>query len=417
MFRFLHAADLHLDSPMLGLSNRPGAPVDEIQGAGRRAFSRLLDCALSEPVDFVVLAGDIYDRDWKDWETGQFFRRGMVRLAEAGIPVYLISGNHDADSTISRQLSLPANVHVFPSDAPSTVEPEPWPVAIHGMSFPRPAVTENLVPWYPSPVAGKFNLGLLHTSLTGAEGHDSYAPCRMTDLTQKGYDYWALGHIHKPAIVHEAPWIVYSGNIQGRSVKECGERGCRIVTVDDGGEVTACRWEPLNVVRWAVVSVDASGLAALDDIVDACRQPLAQELTAAGDGLLAVRLQITGATPLHGALVSRPDRLEAELVAHAEEVGRDRIWIERVRLQTTPKISLEELAQSDGLTKVVVEAITTSPTEPQNIPKDITTMLGLLPPHVREELEAELTGPGRRATTEAACSLILDRLTATTTLS
>src|SRR5690606_12377027 len=125
----------------------------------------------------------------------------------ADIPVFLISGNHDAASVISRKLTLPENVHVFSSSKPQTMEPGRWPVAIHGMSFPNREVKENLVPRYPEPISGRFNLGLLHTSLAGREGpHDTYAPCSVADLLAKGYDYWALGHIHQPQVVHEDPW-------------------------------------------------------------------------------------------------------------------------------------------------------------------------------------------------------------------
>jgi DNA repair exonuclease SbcCD nuclease subunit len=192
---------------------RDETATSELLGASRKAFDNLIRLAIDEAVDFVVIAGDVYDRDWKGYETGLFFRKGMVRLQEAGIPVFQIAGNHDAASVITRKLSLPENMHSFSSRKTETVEPEAWPVAIHGMSFPNRAVEENLVPGYPSAVPGKFNLGILHTSLAGREGHDTYAPCSVNDLTAKGYDYWALGHIHQPEVVQEDPWIVYAGNL------------------------------------------------------------------------------------------------------------------------------------------------------------------------------------------------------------
>jgi DNA repair protein SbcD/Mre11 len=201
MFRFVHTADLHLDSPLRGLSSRQGTPVEELRGASRKALDRLIDLAISERVDFVVIAGDIYDQDWKDYNTGLFFRSRMAKLQAAGIPVYMISGNHDAASIISRKLTLPCNVQSFSSRSAETFVLDSLPVAIHGMSFPNRAVEENLIPRYPAPVAGKFNIGLLHTSLAGAPGHDTYAPCSVEDLVAKGYDYWALGHVHQPAVV------------------------------------------------------------------------------------------------------------------------------------------------------------------------------------------------------------------------
>jgi len=172
MIKFIHAADVHLDSPLRGLSRYESAPAESIRDACRRAFENLVELAIKEKVAFVLLAGDLYDGDWKDYSTGLFFRSRMVRLQQAGIPVFLIAGNHDAASVISRKLSLPENVRSFSSHKPETMQPEHWPVALHGMGFPNRAVDENLVPRYPAPVPGKFNIGILHTSLAGNAGHE-----------------------------------------------------------------------------------------------------------------------------------------------------------------------------------------------------------------------------------------------------
>lgn len=411
MFRFIHTADLHLDSPLRGLASREGAPAEELRGASRRALDQLIDLAKAESVDFVVIAGDIYDRDWKDYSTGLFFRSRMVKLQEAGIPVYMIAGNHDAASVISRKLGLPDNVTYFSSRAAETVEPEQWPVALHGMSFPNRAVDENLVPRYPAAVAGKFNIGILHTSLTGAEGHDTYAPCSVSDLVGKGYDYWALGHIHQPAVIHEMPWVVFPGNLQGRHARECGERGCRLVTVNDDLEVTACDWNTIDVARWAAVSVDLNGIDSMEELIRLTRASLGEALDKAGDRLLAARVTFTGTTGLHGALCSRPDRLDAEVEACAQDFGEGRVWIERVKLETRPVVSLAELAARDGLTKVVVEALDEAKAGEYQLPEEVVAMLAVLPTDLAESMKAEWQGPGRQALMEDACSMILERLT------
>ncbi len=413
MFRFLHTADLHLDSPLRGLASREGAPSDELRGASRRAFENLVRLAVDESVDFVVIAGDVYDRDWRDYQTALFFRGGMNQLREAGIPVYLISGNHDAASVISRKLSLPDNVTQFSSQAPQTVEPPQWPVAIHGMSFPNRAVEENLVPRYPDPVAGKFNLGILHTSLAGAEGHDTYAPCSVDDLVGKGYDYWALGHIHLPAVIHESPWIVFPGNLQGRHARECGPRGCRLIEVNDDLEVADCAWRELDVARWARIEVPAAGVDAFEDLVSLAREAMGGAVEDAGDRLLALRIAVTGATPLHGRLHGRPDRFEAEMQAAAEEFGEGAVWIEKVILETRGTVSLEELAARDALTRVVVEALDEASAggAAAALPPEVTTMLDVLPPDLKEELAGSWGGTGRRDLIEDACALVLDRLT------
>jgi DNA repair exonuclease SbcCD nuclease subunit len=409
MFQFLHTADLHLDSPLRGLARREHASADAILGASRKAFENLIRLAIEEEVDFMVIAGDVYDRDWKDFETALFFRKGMHTLKEAGIRVYLISGNHDAASVITRKLSLPDNVKHFSSKEPETVEPEEWPVAVHGMSFPNRGVPENLVPRYPAPVPGRFNIGILHTSLAGAEVHDTYAPCSVNDLVAKGYDYWALGHIHQPAVVRENPWIVYPGNIQGRHIRECGERGCRIVTVGDDLEVLGCDWHRLDEIRWARVEVDVGGIDDFDELVGRIGERMDETVGENEERLLALRLELTGSTSLDAALRSRPDRIMAEAEARAEELGSEAVWLEKIRISTRPAISIEEMAKRDPLTKVVVEVVSEMPGDAP-MPEEVTEMLKKLPPDLKETLAGQWSGEERRALLENACAIILDRL-------
>ena len=230
MFKFLHAADIHLDSPLLRLDVYEGAPAAEIRGATRRAFENLVQTALAEKVDFVVLAGDIYDGDWKDYNTGLHFAARIARLREAGIPVILAAGNHDAASSISRSLRLPDNARVFPHDRPDTFRLESVNVAVHGQSFGSPAVRADLSRGYPAPVPGCFNVGLLHTGVNGREGHEPYAPCTLAALREKGYDYWALGHVHQREVLSAEPLVVFPGNTQGRHARETGAKGCILVT-------------------------------------------------------------------------------------------------------------------------------------------------------------------------------------------
>lgn len=411
MFRFIHTADLHLDSPLRGLVSREGAPADDLRGASRRALDNLIDLTVSERVDFVIIAGDVYDRDWKDYSTGLYFRSRMVKLQEAGIPVFMIAGNHDAASVISRKLGLPDNVRQFSSKTPETVEPEPWPVALHGMSFPNRAVDENLVPRYPAAVKGKFNIGILHTSMAGNTGHDTYAPCTVEELVAKGYEYWALGHVHQPAVIRENPWVVYSGNIQGRHARECGERGCRLITVSDDLEVASCEWHVLDVARWAAVMINANGLDTMENLIRTTRTHLGEAVENAGERLLAARVTFTGTTTLHGALCSHPDRLDAEVEACAQDFGDGRVWIERVKVETRPMVGLADLAARDGLTKVVVDALDEAQAESGELPAEVLAMLDVLPSDLSQPLKTEWEGAGRKALMEDACSMILERLT------
>lgn len=278
MFKFIHAADIHLDSPLKGLEQYEGAPVDQIREATRRALANLVELAVEQTVSFVLIAGDLYDGDWKEFRTGLFFVDQMRKLREAGIPVYLIAGNHDAANKMTKKLPMPDNVHLLAANKPETVHLEACEVAIHGQSFARSAVLDNLATGYPSPEPGMFNIGLLHTSATGREGHETYAPCTIDDLRSKQYDYWALGHIHKRELLCQDPPILFPGNLQGRHVRETGPKGCTLVTVDDQNRV---RLEPVavDVFRWEHCRVEAAGAENGDAVLDRVRSQLAKAAT------------------------------------------------------------------------------------------------------------------------------------------
>ncbi len=409
-FRFIHTADIHLDSPLQGLEFHEGAPINLLRGATRRAFENLVQLAIDECVDFVVIAGDIYDGDWKDYSTGLFFRGQMARLCEKEIPVYMIAGNHDAASVISRKLSLPENVHVFSSRAAESEEVEGCPVVIHGRGFPNRAVPENLVQEYPAATPNKFNLGLLHTSLTGKPGHDTYAPCSEADLCGKGYDYWALGHVHKPEVISEDPWIVFAGNCQGRHIRESGARGCRLVTVNDLLRVESAEWRVLDVVRWQEIAIDLVGC---DDESEALRRASAAmtDAVAAAEGrLVAARLVLSGATPLHGSLHRDQQHWRAELQARAQDQGDEAIWIECVKMATTPVYDVAQLAERDALTGTVVESLNQAQESMSNLPAEITEMWGVLPPELRQRAEAEWDEDQRQAVLNDLRAIIIDAL-------
>ena len=178
-FRFIHAADIHLDSPLSGLTQYDESEAQEILTASRGAMENLIQLAIDEQVSFVVIAGDLYDGDWRDYQTGLFFVEQMSRLSQAGIPAYILHGNHDAESKITRSLTMPDNVFTFPAKAPASFAVDGHQVTLHGRSFPKPDVTDNLVPDYPTPVAGHFNIGVLHTALEGGTVHANYAPVTM----------------------------------------------------------------------------------------------------------------------------------------------------------------------------------------------------------------------------------------------
>jgi DNA repair exonuclease SbcCD nuclease subunit len=334
--KFIHTADIHLDSPLSGLAAYRDAPAELLRTATRDAFGKLVDVAVDEAVDFLVIAGDLYDGSWKDYNTGQFFCREMGRLNRAGIPVYLLFGNHDAESEMTKKLVLPPNVHVFEARRAHTFRLAALKVALHGRSFREAATTENLAAGYPAPVAGWLNVGVLHTALEGYAAHASYAPCSLAELVAKGYDYWALGHVHEHAILQRAPWVVFPGNLQGRHVRETGPRGAVLVTADASG-IRSVERLLVDVLRWQVVEIDATPARSLDDVVRGVGRAFDALVAATPvDRHLSVRVRIQGRTAAHGELFGRERHLREEVIAQAAAAGIDRLWVEKVRIETEP---------------------------------------------------------------------------------
>jgi DNA repair protein SbcD/Mre11 len=343
-FRFLHAADLHLDSPLHGLERYDGAPVEELRGATRRAFEQLVGLAIEERVNFVLIAGDVFDGDWPDYNTGLFFAAQMAKLGEAKIPVVLIRGNHDAASQITRQLQYGAGVRELRTDRPETHVLDDLGVAIHGQGFAQASVTTDLAAAYPEPIPGCFNIGLLHTSADGREGHANYAPCTVAGLRSRGYDYWALGHVHTREVLCRDPWILFPGNIQGRHARETGAKGCTLVEVRDGRIMGEPEPRGLDVLRWERCVVQSDGAADAQEVLSLAEQALATHCRGAGNRLVALRVEVRGSCRAHGKLADDPERFINEVRRLALEVGSGRVWVEKVRLRTRLHEGVESAA-------------------------------------------------------------------------
>ena len=345
-FRFFHAADIHLDSPLRGLSSLEGSAVARVRTATREALDTLVGLAIEEAVDFLIIAGDLYDGDWRDYKTGLFFAAQMGRLKKEGIPVYLLHGNHDAESQITRRLDLPDNVHVFGSRSAETFVLDELKVVLHGQSFQQRDVTDNLVPQYPPPVPGAFNIGVLHTGLGGMGGHANYAPCAIDDLTNKGYHYWALGHVHQACVLHENPHVVFPGNLQGRHVREVGAKGATLVTVEDG-DIVELSMIPCDVVRWAVLSVPLADVERFGDVIDRIDDAVEAAIPTANGRFLACRIVLEGRTAIHDQLFASEDRMLAEARARALGLGDEVAWVEKVVISTQGEVDAETLAERE----------------------------------------------------------------------
>ena len=345
-FTFIHAADIHLDSALHGLERYEGAPIDEIRSATRRAFDNLIDLAIDEGVAFVLLVGDLYDGDWKDYNTGLYFVERMGRLREAGIRAFIVAGNHDAASQITKHLRLPENVALFSTKKPEQVILDDLKVAVYGQGFATRAVTDDISRVYPQGDPQLFNIGLLHTCLDGKPGHEPYAPCTVDGLRSKGYQYWALGHVHKREEVSQDPWIVFPGNIQGRHIREVGPKGCTLVTVENG-EILEVEHRDLDVMRWSLCELDVSTTETVDDIYEQVREGLQSALDAAEGRPVAVRLVLQGACSVHSKLHADRERWIQEYRALATGLGGAGIWLEKVSIKTKPAISADEVLERD----------------------------------------------------------------------
>lgn len=366
MFRFLHAADIHLDSPLVGLDRYESAPVAAARGATRYAFENLVRLAINEEVAFVVLAGDLYDGDWKDYRTGLFFVDQMAKLREAEIPVFIVAGNHDAASQLTKNLRPPDNVHFFSTKKPETRLVEAFDVAIHGQGFASRAVTEDLAAAYPVADAGLFHIGLLHTSLGGREGHTTYAPTSAQVLAQKGYHYWALGHVHKREVVSKDPWIVFPGNLQGRKAREVGPKGCTLVTVENGA-VVEVEERSVDVLRWAICRVDVDGTTTTSNALDRISRKLTTEADRADGRAVAVRVELTGSAACQEEISANPEHWMQEIRALGAGVSSADVWVEKVIFAMDRRTDLAVLAAREDALGSFLRELSASADSPEEI--------------------------------------------------
>ena len=346
--KFIHASDLHLDSPLCGLDNYEEAPKEMIRSATRDAVERMVDLAIEEKVTFIVLSGDLADGDWKDSQTMLWLTNQFRRLLEHGIIVYTIRGNHDAQNNLSKYITQLENVKEFP-DKPTTFSDPENKYAIHGQSYPSREVNENLVKEYPAAMDDLFNIGILHTNLTGSTEHDNYAPTSLDELKAKKYEYWALGHVHNRQIVHEYPHIVYSGNTQGRNIRETGEKGCYLVNVDDD-YLSNIDFVPLQVVKWEKLDIKSEPEDDVSTLIKKVNSGMSKLVSGNEESLTVVRITIHGSNREHGRL-EKPMEIKyfKNSIRDYANSSPNPIWIEKIKLELKAPIDIEALKNSDTL--------------------------------------------------------------------
>ncbi|HEY9039057.1 MAG TPA: DNA repair exonuclease [Roseovarius sp.] len=370
--KFLHVADLHLDSPLKTQAARNPAMADRLRGASRQVLARLVDAAIEERVDAVLFAGDTFDNGVADVASRAALAAEVTRLSRAGIPAVLIQGNHDALLDLDRYGPISDALAVLTPEMPTFRIAE---ASIHGIGFTAARVTDSLLPQYPQPEPGRWNIGLMHTSLDGAPGHDPYAPCALSDLMAHGYDYWGLGHIHKRAEYQgEGRLAVMPGIPQGRSVREVDGGSATLVELDLQG--VRARAIPLELLRFARVPVDFAGVGDQAGRDERLREALAGPQPR--DVLIAARVEATGT---HGEL-GDPLMLDAQLHEAAERV--EGVFIESLRLRVAtragpgaPPDDLAALMRADAATPGFRD-------EAQAV---LAELRAALPPEIRDVLD------------------------------
>ncbi|WP_045214911.1 metallophosphoesterase family protein [Desulfonatronovibrio magnus] len=346
MLTFIHAADFHLDSPLRGLGRYEGAPVADIREASRRALAGLVDYILENKIPLLLIAGDLYDDDCPDFQTLLHVSMQMDKIKEAGTRVAFIKGNHDAGNSMTRSLKLPDNVKTFSTSQAGTWIIEELGVAVHGQSYESAEVLDNIVQAYPDPLPDLFNIGLLHTSLSGKPGKSGYAPCELKHLLSKGYHYWALGHIHRYDVFHENPYVIFSGCIQGRHIREPGAKGCVRVDVNNSGQVSIERII-LDVFRWKTLEVDITHLDTFQQVMDRTAREMEKVYSDESDGRsMGLRVVLHGNGAAHDQIVNDREALEAHIRRIGTDISRRKIWVEKIYTNTSPAVDLDELKKS-----------------------------------------------------------------------
>ncbi|MBD8552969.1 DNA repair exonuclease [Rhizobium sp. CFBP 8762] len=392
-FRFIHTADLHLDSPLKSLALKNPDLSELVRGATRQALVRIVDLCIEEAVDALLIAGDLYDGAQTSMSTALFLVAQLRRLEDAGIQVFIVRGNHDAQSRITRELTLPPNTYVFTGKAKpflAKITPSGREVYVHGLSFNEPHAPQSLLPGYAQPVPGAVNLGIMHTSVAGGAGHDLYAPVSVANLTSHGFDYWALGHIHHRQIHSDVPLVVMPGMPQGRDINEAGPKSVTLVTVHSDGTWTH-EERVISVAVFERCTVDCSGLDTWSDLVTLLQKHIQSARAECVCDHLILRLILVGRTSLSWRLRRDHALLMGEVSAIAQALGH--CWIEAVQVACETE-ALTEGRVNNGPDPIeeLAGLIDRDVTEAAGYRREVETLLQdvlrHLPPEARDGLAA-----------------------------
>lgn len=353
-FSFIHCADLHLGAPFQGLADLPADLALRLRAAPARALDRIVETALERRVTAVIMAGDVFDAADRNLQAQIRLRDALRKLDAGGILTFIAAGNHDPLGSAVASIRYPASVHFFDSRVESVPLQRDGIVVgrVYGISHDAPAVTENLARRFPEAPAGPFSIAVLHANIGRGGEHEAYAPCSVADLESRGFDYWALGHVHKRETVRaERPVVHYPGNTQGLHMKEVGPRGATLVEVSATGAVTLSPiWT--DAVRWHRARTSIAELETVDDLLDAFADISAGKAAEAPDRLHIVLWSLTGSGRLHKILRGRDivtDLVHSLRRTHAPEPVAGAVWLQRLAVETRPGRDVEALRRQQDL--------------------------------------------------------------------
>jgi len=412
--RFIHTADLHLDTPFKGLSSLNSELANRLKQSSLKSYDRIIQLCVENQVDFLIIAGDIFDSDQHSLTAQLTFVEGLKKLSALKIQTYFVCGNHDPFSSWLPTLTLPDKVFRF---SPDEVEKFAFEkkgqilADLYGISFPRKEIKRNLANLFKrrQPQA-PVSIGVLHGT-TGTPGkHENYAPFSKSDIEGKGFDYWALGHIHKSHVIKEnQPAIVYPGNPQGRDFGETGERGCYLVEIEAGSK-PVLQFLPTQQIRFEEIEVDLTGLETLNPMPEKILQTIKLVSGYNENTDLIIRVSLKGKTPLNNEL-NKPG-VAMELAGFLNENIRNYtstfVWIDRIRIETLPEISLDELKKSGDFPAEILKIIDMYQEESEKTKTIIEQFYDELPEISRYSGPLKLTAAEQKAMLEKAKWMLLD---------
>ena len=362
--RFVHAADLHLDSPFVGIKAiAPDNVASALRDATFSAYENIIDLCIDEQVDALLIAGDVFDSADRSLRAQLKFVEGLKRLDDGGIRSFVCHGNHDPLDGWEARLDYPTGCTRFREEAQvvPVFEDDPESAVVHGISYSRRDVYDNLVRCLGKGDPEAFSIGLVHANAGRDTTHTNYAPCTLEDLERNGIDYWALGHVHARQVLSErSPTVVYPGNPQGRHPNEPGARGVYLVEVDDAGDVHL-DFRSVDTVRWERTVIDISQMDGEQDLIDKIHQSIDDALKGADGRSVLPRIALVGRGTIHGSL-RKPTFIES-LMGEVNGEWPERspfAWCERIEDETKAPLDHDEIIKgSDFLAEVLKTAANT----------------------------------------------------------